>query len=142
MGYGRLSLWIGCATMLVVLGSAASLRMGFEEVTGSLPAGSDELRFQVLSTTQLQFSYRLPRGFTWTTVYERLGRQGWIVRDDEILVWPEMLDDGRAAAVFWRTGWLRLGRQLLKVHRDSSDQQKFVVEIIQCAPNVFSASCV
>ena len=141
MGYRGRSLLVGCATVLVLLVGAAWLPLGIERASGWLPAGSDEVRFRVVNTTRVQLSYRLPRGFTWNTVYHRLTNQGWMIRDAEILVWPDLLDDNRTAAVFWRTEGPRVGRQWLRVRRDMSDHQRFVVEITQCVPVVFSASC-
>src|SRR5207244_1331746 len=105
------------------------------------PPGSDEFSVQVVNTAQVQLSYRLPRGLPWPAVYESLTNQGWVLRDEELLEWPDLIDDTHTSAVFWRSGWLHLGRQWLAVHRDRNDPQRFVVEIIQCAANAFSASC-
>jgi hypothetical protein len=127
--------------VVFVLSSAAWLALSVEPYSGLAPLGSDELRFQVLNAAQVQLSYRLPRGLTWSAVYDRLTRQGWVIRDDDLLIWPELMDDSHTAAVFLRFGWLPLGRRRLTTHRDAIDSQRFVVEIIECAPIALLAPC-
>ena len=127
--------------MLILLGTAVWLALGIEVVYRLAPPGSDEFRIQVVNTSQVQMSYRLPRGLPWPKVYDRLANQGWMLRDTELLIWPDLMDDGQTAGVFWRSGWLGLGRQWLKIHRDTNDPRRFVVQITQCAAHAFSAAC-
>jgi len=132
MGRRELFLLLGGACVLALFGGAVWLALSLEGISDWLPPGSDALRVQMPNAFELQFRYRLPRGLDWSTVYNRLANQGWVIRDDELLMWPDLLDDGYTAAVFWRSGWLRLGRQWLSVHRDTTDRQRFIVEITQC----------
>ncbi len=141
MGHRGLSLLLGGAFLLVLFGGGIWLALSVEGVGDWMPPGSDALQVQVPNASALQFRYRLPRGLDWSTVYNRLANQGWVLREDVLLVWPDLLDDGYTAAVFWRSGWLRLGRQWLTVHRDTTDRQRFIVEITQCVRLALSAAC-
>jgi hypothetical protein len=127
--------------VLVVIGSALWLALSVAALSDWMPSGSDALRVQAPNATAVQLRYRLPRGLDWNTVYNRLANQGWALRDDELLVWPDLLDDGTTAAVFWRSGWLGLGRQWLTLHRDITDRQRFIIEITQCVGPVLTAPC-
>src|SRR5258707_11419387 len=139
MRHRRLSSLLGSVVTVILLGTAVWLALGIEAFYRLAPSGSDEFRIQIVNISQVQLSYRLPRGLPWPAVYDRLTNQGRMIRDDEFLVWPYLMDNSHTAAVFWRVGWLRLGRQWLTVHRDTNDPQRFVVEIIQCAANAWSA---
>jgi len=132
MGQRGLSLLLGGAMALVVIGSTLWLGLSVKGLSAWMPPGTDALRVQAPNAAELQLRYRLPRGLDWNTVYNRLTNQGWALRDDELLVWPDLLDDGYTAAVFGRSGWLGLGRQWLTLHRDVTDRQRFIVEITQC----------
>src|ERR1700674_2526033 len=141
MGHRGLSLLLGGACLLVLFGGAILLALSVEGISDWLPPGSDALRVQAPNASALQFRYRLPRGLDWSTVVNRLANQGWVIKNDELLIWPDLLDDGQTAAVFWRSGWLRLGRQSLTLRRDTIDRQRFRVEITQCIRFALSAPC-
>jgi hypothetical protein len=141
MGQRGLSLLLGSALVVVVFGSAIWLARTVEGLSDWWPPGSDALRVQMPNAAELQLRYRLPRGLAWSTVYSRLTNQGWVLKDDELLVWPDLLNDGHTAAVFWRSGWLRLGRQRLTVRRDTSVPQRFIIEITQCVGLAPAAPC-
>jgi hypothetical protein len=126
---------------VMLFGGAVRLALSARGVSDWLPPGSDALGVRAPNASALQFRYRLPRGLAWSTVNNRLANEGWVLRDDELLVWPDLLDDGNTAAVFWRSGWLRLGRQWLTIHRDTPDRQRFVVEITQCVGTAVAAPC-
>jgi hypothetical protein len=127
--------------LLGLCGGALWLALSVAGVGDWLPPGSDGLRIQAPNPTELRLHYRLPRGLTWSSVYSRLTNQGWALREEELLMWPDLLDDGRTAAVFWRSGWLRLGRQWLTVKRDTTDRQRFIIEITQCVGLAPAAPC-
>jgi hypothetical protein len=137
----RQILLFGHAVLLILLGTIIWLALSVEAFYRLAPPGSDEFRIQLVNASQVKVSYRLPRGLPWRAVYDRLTNQGWIIRDDELLVWPDLMDDSHTAAVFWRSGWLGFGRQWLTVHKDLNDPQRFMVEIVQCAANALSAPC-
>jgi hypothetical protein len=116
--------------------------MGVEAVSSLVPSGSDKLRFQTLTTSEVRFSYRLPRGQTWSGIYDRLTNQGWVIYDDgPRVLWPEVMDDSRTSATFWRPGQFRLVLQWLNVRRDKTDPKMFTIEIIQCIRIVAQARC-
>ncbi len=80
----------------------------------------------------MAFTFRLPRCQTLNAVYGYLSSQGWIIQDDTLLVWPDLLDDNRTSAVFWKDGWGHLVTQRLHVHRDTSEPRRFAAELITC----------
>jgi hypothetical protein len=142
MRHNRLPLVLGSVVTLVLLGSAVWLALGVEAVVRLVPSGSDQLRFQTLTTSEVRFSYRLPRGQTWSGIYDRLTRQGWIIFDDgPRVLWPDQMDDSRMSATFWRPGLLHLVLQWLTVRRDKTDPRMFTIEIIQCIRIVAQARC-
>jgi|SRR5579859_1421005 len=141
MRHWGLPMLLGSLIVAIVLSSAVWLAPGAKAYSSLVPLGSDELRFEVVNGVEVQLSYRLPRGQTWRAVYDRFTNQGWVMRDAELLIWPELMDDTHAAAVFLRFGWQPLGRQKLLIHRDVVDPQRFVVEMTRCAPIALLASC-
>jgi len=132
---------LGSFAVFIVFSSVIWLALGAEAYSGLAPLGSDEPRFLALNATQVRFSYRLPHGLTWSAAYDRLTKQGWVIRDYELLVWPDLMDDRRAAAVLLRFGWMALGRERLLIRRDAIDPQRFAVEIIQCTPIALLGPC-
>src|SRR5260370_30659720 len=100
MGRRELFLLLGGACVLALFGGAVWLALSLEGISDWLPPGSDALRVQMPNAFQLQFRYRLPRGLDWSTVYNRLANQGWVIKNDELLIWPDLMDDCQTAAVF------------------------------------------
>jgi hypothetical protein len=142
MGNRKPYLLFGSVVTVILLGAVVWLALGIEAFYRAVPPGSDDFRIQLVNHSGVRLSYRLPRGLPWHDLYNRLANQDWVIRDEDLLVWPDLMDDRHAAAVFWRPGWLDSGRQWLTVRRDMNDPQSFVVEITQCAANALSAPCV
>src|SRR6266487_4020832 len=93
MSNRRQSLLMGSVVTLLLLCALVWLALGVESFYRLAPPGSDEFRVQVVNTAQVQLSYRLPRGLSWLAVYESLTNQGWVLRDEELLEWPDLIDD-------------------------------------------------
>ncbi len=134
MSHRKVSVFLGGFAGLVFLVSAVWLALGIEAAGRLVPPGSDELRIVTPPTiSRVHVNYRLPRGQTWSLVLDRLTRQGWIIADDgPRVLWPELIDDSRASAIFWRIGLFGVVRQWLAVRRDPTDHRIFTAELIQC----------
>ena len=132
---------LGSFVALIVFSGLIGLALGTEAYSKLAPLGYDEPRFHMVNAAQIRFSYRLPPGLTWNAAYDHLTRQGWVIRDYELLVWPDLVNDKRTAAVFLRFGWIPLGREWLLLRRDTIDPQRFAVEIIQCTPVALLVPC-
>jgi hypothetical protein len=117
---------------LVLLASAFWLALGVEAVKGLVPPGSDELRIQALTASQLRFSYRLAFGQNLSTVVADLSNQGWVIYDDGARVlWPDQFDNSALLLHFRRSSWFHLVGQWLTVRRDATNPRMFTIDIMQ-----------
>ncbi len=121
---------------LVLLASAIWLSMAVGAVKGLVPPGSDELRIQALTTSQLRFSYQLGFGQDLSAVVADLSNQGWIIYDDGARVlWADQFDKNAMLLHFRRSSWFHLADQWLTLRRDTANPRVFTIEITQIITN-------
>jgi hypothetical protein len=129
----RLFLLCSGVVALVLLVGFIDLALTLETISPLVPAGSREIQLKSVTPWEARISYKLPRGETWTAIYDRLRPQGWDIYDDgPNVLWPDLMDDSRTIATFRRLGWFNLVHQWLTVRRVSLAPAVFTVEIVQC----------